>query len=104
MGIANVATAIAYLQGALHYLGKAEEEDGRTRELSITVTNVETGLLWLEKHREFAEDVNARPAYLHKRQPYCPPEFYDVEVLKSLTEQERIGMFGYDPLKEGDAQ
>lgn len=97
----HVCTAIAYLQGALHALDQErKEQDGSTRELSVAYTEVETALMWLEKDRDFKADDNARNAYLSKRQPYLPPELMAVEDLEKLTLEERMGMFGYDPLED----
>lgn len=96
--IKNEFTAVAYLQGALHSLELAKATGNDSRELAIAFTNIETALLWLEKDVEFKKDGTAKPLYLQKRQPYIPPESYDVEQLKVLTVQERVGMFGYDPL------
>ncbi|NTE96699.1 hypothetical protein [Agrobacterium tumefaciens] len=99
MSAKHEKTAVAYLQGALHALDQAKAEGDSSRELSVAYTEIETALLWLERDVEFKSDENARPTYLKKRQPYNPPEFYDVEALGKLTAEERIGMFGHDPLE-----
>ncbi|WP_288075955.1 hypothetical protein [Pseudomonas sp.] len=99
MSAKHEKTAVAYLQGALHALDKAKTEGDGSRELSVAYTEIETALLWLERDVEFKTDESARPTYMQKRQPYNPPEFFDPEVLRKLTPEERIGMFGHDPLE-----
>lgn len=96
----HVCTAVAYLQGALHELDKERAAGGDTRELATAYTGLETALMWLERDKEFKHDADARQAYMSKRQPYLPPELMDVNDLAKLTAEERVGMFGYDPLED----
>ena len=103
MSLKHIATAIAYLQGALHELDKERDrQGGNSRDLSVTYTNVETALMWAERDLAFKEDDGARQKYLEQRQPYMPPELYAIDDLAKLTAEERIGMFRYDPLEEAE--
>ena len=101
MSVKHIATAVAYLQGALHELDKERQrEGGNTRELAVAATEVETALMWAERDLSFKEDDDAKPKYLAQRQPFQPPELYQLTDLEKLTREERIGMFRYDPLEE----
>lgn len=103
MSTSNENQAIAYLQGALHFMDKARQEGNGTRELSLAFTKAEDALLRLEQDVGFKEMPHTRQLYLRKDQPYNPPEFFDLETISKLTEAERIGMFGYDPVEKAQA-
>lgn len=100
MSLKHIATAVAYLQAALHSLDQERlREGGNTKELSVAYTEIETALMWAERDLSFKEDDGARAKYLEQRQPYQAPEFYEVKDLEKLTREERVGMFRYDPLE-----
>lgn len=93
--------AIEKLEEAIRLMEKAGAQFGNhsTRELSVARTSAETALLWLQQDMRYKTGTECAPQCLSERQPDIAPESYERAELEVLTKEERVGMFGYDPLE-----